>query len=49
MTGDETRRSLSHPEYAFLSEEGSSKLAWRRVMFWERRASKLESFVSEDV
>jgi hypothetical protein len=33
MSGDETKKSLSHPEYAFSSEEASLKLAWRNSMF----------------
>jgi hypothetical protein len=49
MIGEEMRRKVSHPENALLSEEASLKLAWRRSMFWERRASKRESSGFEEV
>jgi len=36
----ETRKRDVHPLYALAREEGSSKLAWRRVMDWARREEK---------
>jgi hypothetical protein len=49
IRGVETRKRLVQSLYAVVREDGSSKLAWRRVMDWARRGAKRGDEGSLDV